>query len=111
MMRLDDKEKINGRGNANAPECFLAREGINIIRVTPPSDKMNLLEQKSVSALLEYVVFSRKVKRKKVLAVVSEKFGAADISKLPSKSYDDVIRFLVDFCSEEALENNGAAND
>lgn len=110
-MRPENIKQANGDASDIAIKLIYSRDDDDIIKINPPNETMNLPEQNSISALVEYVVFTRKVTRKNTLLLMREKFGASDISALPSKLYDDVVRFLVDFCSEEALKNNGAAND
>lgn len=53
-------------------------------------------EMKSVKALLAYVAYTQHVEEERVRALTCAQFGVPDVATLPRKSYDEVVRFLVD---------------
>ena len=57
---------------------------------------MNKLELTSVSALVAYVAHAENISESTVAEMVTTHFHVEEVTKLPSRSYDDVIRFLVD---------------
>jgi hypothetical protein len=66
-------------------------------------EALNENEMKSVYALLAYVAYNKHIEQKTVQAVVEARFNVDQVEKLPQKSYEEVIRFLVDLCVEELL--------
>ncbi len=62
---------------------------------------LNENELKSVYALLAYVAEEQDVAQETVQSIVEASFGVNHVSKLQQKSYDEVIRFLVDLRIDE----------
>jgi len=60
------------------------------------STPLNKLELTSIYALLAYAAFERRASEQTVREIVAANFGVSDVSQLTSRSYDDVVRFLVD---------------
>lgn len=57
---------------------------------------VNRLEITSIRALLAYTAHNQNVSESTLMEVVTARFGVDDVAKLTSRSYDQVIRFLVD---------------
>lgn len=57
---------------------------------------LNELELTSVRALVSYAASMRKLSETCIKKTVEQNFGVDDLTKIPRKDYDDVIRFLVD---------------
>lgn len=60
------------------------------------SDALNKMELTSVYALVAYAAYHRKISEDVVSQTVAQHFGVAAVDQLPRKSYDEVIKFLVD---------------
>jgi hypothetical protein len=57
---------------------------------------LNNFELISVRALVLYTAYSKKISEERVHALIVTRFGADDISKIHSRDYDDVVRYLAD---------------
>jgi len=57
---------------------------------------INNLELASIKSLLAYTAYDRKVSEDVVRDVFSSRFGLDNVEKLPRKSFDEAIRFLID---------------
>jgi hypothetical protein len=55
-------------------------------------------EKISVRALIAYAAMNTGKREEEIGRRVCERFAAANIDHLPSRTYEDVIRFLVDLC-------------
>jgi hypothetical protein len=55
-------------------------------------------EKISVRALIAYAAMNTGKREEEIGRRVCERFAAANIDHLPSRAYEDVIRFLVDLC-------------
>jgi hypothetical protein len=62
----------------------------------PSSDAVNSLELASIKSLVAFTAYDQKVNEQIVRETVLKRFGVDDVAALPSKSFDEVIRFLVD---------------
>ncbi len=60
----------------------------------------------SVRALVAYASMNIGAREEEIQQRLSTKFSAANIDHLPSRSYEDVIKFLVDLCDEEPEEGS-----
>ncbi len=56
---------------------------------------LNKLELTSVRALMAYTACDQKVHEAVIEEAVIEQFGVKDVTEIQSRSYDDVIRFLI----------------
>jgi len=65
---------------------------------TAPSNTAALskLELTSVHALMAYAAYQRNISEEMIAKNLTHYFGVQDITQLPSKSFDEVIKFLVD---------------
>ncbi|MFA4994259.1 MAG: hypothetical protein WC521_03025 [Bdellovibrionales bacterium] len=57
---------------------------------------INNLELASIKSLLAYTAYDKHVSEAVVRDVFSSRFGVNEVEKLPRKSFEDAIRFLVD---------------
>ena len=57
---------------------------------------VNALEERSIRAMVAYAAHCQQVKEETVQAIVLAQFSVNDIVEIPSRSYDEVTRFLVD---------------
>ncbi|MDE1902046.1 MAG: hypothetical protein KGI37_10455 [Alphaproteobacteria bacterium] len=57
---------------------------------------LNKFELISVRSLVEYAAHSQKASAVIVHEALIDHFGVQDITQIPSRSYDDAVRFLVD---------------
>jgi hypothetical protein len=62
----------------------------------PSSDAINPLELASIKSLVAFTAYDQKVHEQVVQETVLQRFGVNDVAALPAKSFDEVIRFLVD---------------
>ena len=62
---------------------------------------LNERELQSVYSLLEWVAVEQDTARDTVDGVTAARFGVEDVTALPRKDYDEVIRFLVDLRIDE----------
>lgn len=69
-----------------------------------PSAALDAHELTSVRALMAYAAMNTGRPEEEIQQHLSSKFAAASIDHLPSRSYEDVIKFLVDLCDEETEE-------
>lgn len=53
-------------------------------------------ELNSVKALLAYVAYNQQVEEERVRAITCARFDVPEVTTLPRKSFDEVVRFLVD---------------
>ena len=60
------------------------------------SSALNKLELTSIYALLAYAAHERNISEEIIRETVTKHFGVDEVTQLPSRSYDEVIRFLVD---------------
>jgi hypothetical protein len=60
------------------------------------SAALNRFELTSVRALLSFAAHHQKVDEAVIKEIVQTHFSVDDVTKLPSRSYDEVVRFLVD---------------
>jgi hypothetical protein len=67
------------------------------------STALNRHELTSVYALLAYVAYQQSVEETVVREIVATHFNVPDVTQLPQKSYDEVVRFLVDMKAELLL--------
>ena len=65
---------------------------------------MNEEELKSVRSLVAYVAYDKQLPADEVENQVATRFRAMSISTLPSKSYDEVVRFLVDLLDNLSVQ-------
>jgi hypothetical protein len=63
-------------------------------------DPINTLELTSIKSLLAYTAYNKRIDEAVVREIFSTHFGIDQVEKLPRKSYDDAIRFLVDIQTE-----------
>ncbi len=68
---------------------------------TPQTDingtaPLNSLELASIKSLLAYTAYDKNISESVVRDVFSSRFGVQEVEKLPRKSFEDAIRFLVD---------------
>jgi hypothetical protein len=77
--------------------------------LSAPSAGLNALEKNSVRALVAYAALNTGSPEEEIQQRLSEKFAGANIDHLPSRSYEDVIKFLVDLCEEDGKPMEGAA--
>jgi hypothetical protein len=56
---------------------------------------LNKLELTSVCSLMAYTACDQKVPEALIEEAVIQQFGVKDVTEIQSKSFDDVIRFLV----------------
>lgn len=62
---------------------------------------LNENELKSIYALLAYVAYNQNVQQETVEAMVEASFHVNHVSRIQNKSYDEVIKFLVDLRIDE----------
>ena len=55
-------------------------------------------EKISVRALIAYAAMNTGKSEEEIAQRICERFAAANFDQLPSRAYEDVIRFLVDLC-------------
>lgn len=73
------------------------------------SSGLDTNERKSIQALVAYTAMNMRKPESDVLQILIAKFNVPDIDHIGSRSYEDVIRFLVDLCEMEPRPE--AAND
>ena len=54
------------------------------------------IELNSVRALLAWVAYDQHVEEERVRAITCARFDVPEVTTLPRKSFDEVVRFLVD---------------
>jgi hypothetical protein len=64
------------------------------------TDTINNLELMSIKSLLAYTAYNKSIGEDVIHEIFSTHFGIDKVEKLPRKSYDDAIRFLVDIQTE-----------
>jgi len=98
LKKLEEVETALGMSKETNQDTFTAKlhaltSDFCNLRAEEP---LNENELKSVSALLAYTAHTQHADEKTVRAIVETKFGVKDVTALPQKNYDEVIRFLVD---------------
>jgi len=71
-----------------------------------PAAGLDENEKISVRALVAYAAMNMGAREEEIQQRLSAKFVAASIDHLPSRSYEEVIKFLVDLCDEEPEERD-----
>jgi len=92
-----------------APIIFNHRHSFNGNGAQPLKASSTALDEHeltSVRALVAYAAMNTGKPEEEIQQRLSTKFSAANINHLPSRSYEDVIKFLVDLCDEEPEERN-----
>jgi len=70
-------------------------------RLQDETQTLSAEELKSVYALLAFVAHNENVPQETVQSIVEASFGVNHVAKLQHRSYDEVIRFLVDLRLDE----------
>jgi hypothetical protein len=63
---------------------------------SPLVELMNEYEMTSINALLVWAANEHHAPTETIKAVTEVRFGVPDVSKLPRKDYEEVIKFLID---------------
>jgi hypothetical protein len=79
-----------------------AGEGQVITRVHAPGiETLNTRELLAIQSLFAWIAAEQDTAPETVRVITETRFGAEDVSALPRKDYDEVIRFLVDLRIDE----------
>ena len=73
----------------------LISSGLSALR-TAQEGPLNPRETQAVKSMIEYVAYSQEVDEGTVATIVTAQFNASEIEAIRSRSYNDVIAFLVD---------------
>ncbi len=89
----------------NGSQCPPTKENNGQVLRAQPAE-LNAREKNSIRALVAYTAMNTGTQEEEIQRLLSTKFSAANIDRLPSRSYEDAIKFLVDLCDEEPEEGS-----
>lgn len=106
----EKKSKENATNDGDDPESDAPFSTAQFSRIasllseeTCDGECLNRLEAESVATLIAYTAHSEEISESVVRDMVASRFYADDISKIHSRDYDSVVRYLVDFRPKEIM--------
>lgn len=116
MSKLKDPKSakpLPDEAGASAPDAMHSSDDLDLTGLEALREKLvnlqaddNGMDQSQVTslqALVSFTAYDRGVNEDVVRTLVCKNFGVCDLSKIPSKNYEEVRRFLVDLNINEAM--------
>ena len=91
------------KDNATMPECLEAEGQVTARAQSPGLELVNGYELQAIENLAAWVAEEQDAAPETVRSVTEASFGVHDVGVIPRKSYDEVVRFLLDLHLDDIL--------